>query len=430
MTQTKTKFTFPKNAKLPNHVVLIPDGNRRWARAQNKYTLLGHKKGFDVAYEVTKIARQMGIHTLTIWAFSTGNWDRTQKEISYLMRLYARMVDQHLKEAIKDKVRIVHLGRKDRIPDYLRKKIADAEAKTKKYTKNILNIALDYGGHDDVIRNLSKADVNTLSSLTEEKLGPLLDTSGQPYPNPDLIIRTSGEQRTSGILCWQADQAEMYWLTDHFPDFTPEKFHQAMLDYSRRRRRFGGNDKELHLKFDPKKAAAHQLKWWQAHHTHDEKSALKSFLNLSQEIFNLPKNSLKKLETSFLKATAGRYKNSPAKFLAGMTQVYKIIQEHTGFTFDPEYLARLDAETYLLHDQLENDIDKQPLVEHYTQVTAETFRLNAFQATEPARLFVLALSYHDLAEKTDNDSKTAQQYWNKTQSALEQYFHILKQRVA
>ena len=263
------KYPLPKNIRLPKHVVLIPDGNRRWARSQGKTTFFGHQKGFDVATQVLRAGRQMGIHTMTIWAFSTGNWDRSKTEISYLMRLYASLIDTNLKEAIKDKVRIIHLGRKDRIPKYLLKKITEAEEKTKDFTNNILNIALDHGGHDDIIRNL---DANSPSQFTERSITNLLDTRDQPHPQPDLIIRTSGEQRTSGILCWQAEQAEMYWINNLFPDFTPEQLSFALIDYSRRRRRFGGNDKELHLKFNPKKVARAELEFYQFHHRHQTRT--------------------------------------------------------------------------------------------------------------------------------------------------------------
>lgn len=118
----QNKVTLPKGTKVPDHIAIIPDGNRRWARARGLNTLEGHKKGFDRAVELSRAARELGVHTVTLWGFSTENWDRTPQEINYLMKLYEKLVDDYLKEAKKDKVKIVHLGRKDRIPQTLLKK--------------------------------------------------------------------------------------------------------------------------------------------------------------------------------------------------------------------------------------------------------------------------------------------------------------------
>ncbi len=148
----KVKITLPKDTKVPDHIAIIPDGNRRWARARGLRTFQGHKKGFDRAVEVARTARSWGIHTVTLWGFSTENWDRSKKEINYLMKLYEKLIDDYLKEAKEEKVRIIHLGRKDRLPKVLLKKIIQAEEETKDMNKYIMNIALDYGGHDDITR--------------------------------------------------------------------------------------------------------------------------------------------------------------------------------------------------------------------------------------------------------------------------------------
>lgn len=141
----------PKDTVSPNHIAIIPDGNRRWARARGLYTLVGHRRGFEAAVKVCRAARQWGIHTITLWGFSTENWDRSDKEINYLMRLYKKLIDDFLKEARENKVRIIHLGRRDRLPKSLIKKIDDAMQETKHFDKYIMNIALDYGGHDDIL---------------------------------------------------------------------------------------------------------------------------------------------------------------------------------------------------------------------------------------------------------------------------------------
>ena len=226
---------------LPNHIAIIPDGNRRWAKTRALPTLEGHRRGFEAARKIVRHAREAGIHTLTLWAFSTENWTRTKEEVSYLMKLYAQMTDKFLDEAVKDEVRVVHLGRKDRIPEFLLKRIKDGEEKTKKFTRNILNIALDYGGRDEIIRAIKKIPSSKfkIQNLGEQSFEKYLDTAGQPYPNPDIIIRTSGEMRTSGLMIWQAAYAEFYFLQKHFPDLIEKDIDNALEEFAKRQRRFG-----------------------------------------------------------------------------------------------------------------------------------------------------------------------------------------------
>jgi len=216
---------------LPRHVAIIPDGNRRWAKAHGLPTLIGHKKGFERARELVRASREMGIHTMTVWAFSTENWTRAKEEVKYLMKLYLDMIDQNLVEAHESEARIVHLGRKDRIPDGLAKKIAQAEEETRDYAKHALNIALDYGGQDEILRAVAKFHGGDFEEC--------LDTGGQPHPNVDLMIRTSGEMRTSGFLPWQSVYAEYYFAPECFPDFTVELFKKAILEFGNRNRTYG-----------------------------------------------------------------------------------------------------------------------------------------------------------------------------------------------
>lgn len=233
---------------IPHHVAIIPDGNRRWARKRGLPAFEGHRRGFDSLVAVSREARKMGIKILTIWGFSTENWKRTKKEVGYLMKLYARMIDQFLFEAKKDKVKIIHLGRKDRIPASLRRKIEQAEKETAGNQRYILNIALDYGGRDEICRAIARMlHLRGVSSrrrpasgwraTSEVSLTRCLDTAGQP--DPDLIIRTSGEQRLSGFLLWQAAYSELYFSRKHLPDFNPKEFRKAIEKYARRQRRFG-----------------------------------------------------------------------------------------------------------------------------------------------------------------------------------------------
>lgn len=224
-----------------HHIAVIPDGNRRWAKEHNIPSLEGHRKGLDVAVMLARKARALGIHTFTIWAFSTENWKRTQEEVGYLMKLYEVFIERYLQNALQDNVRLVHLGRKDRLPQSLLKKITDAEEKTKHHDQYTLNVALDYGGHDEILRAIQKMNeqTKTIESLDEEAFASFLDTHDQPYPNPDLIIRTSGEQRISGFLPWQAAYSEFLFLDKYFPAMTEQDLEDAVKEYKNRQRRFG-----------------------------------------------------------------------------------------------------------------------------------------------------------------------------------------------
>lgn len=234
---------FPPGTKLPNHLAIIPDGNRRWAKEHHLPTFTGHQRGFEVLLKIAKQARDWGIHTVTIWVFSTENWKRDKEEVKYLMEIEEEMLKKYLSEAKKDNVRIIHLGRKDRIPKSFVQTLEKAEQETKTCTRHILNIAVDYGGRDEILRAINKYKVSgsKYKVLTESEFTKFLDTGSQPYPYPDLLIRTSGEQRTSGLLLWQMAYTEFVFLKKHLPDCTVEDLKEAILEYSQRERRFGGN---------------------------------------------------------------------------------------------------------------------------------------------------------------------------------------------
>lgn len=229
------------SSTIPNHIAIIPDGNRRWAKEHKLPSLEGHRRGFDVAIKIGRKIRSMGVNTMTMWAFSTENWNRSKEEVLYLMTMYEKFIEKNLKEAMREKIRIIHLGRKDRISKKLLEIIQNSEEKTKNFNNYILNIALDYGGRDEIIRTIKKISNNELliANLSEENFNEFLDTANQTYPNPDLIIRTSGEQRTSGLMIWQAAYAEYIFLNKHFPDVNDQDIEQAVEEYSRRQRRFG-----------------------------------------------------------------------------------------------------------------------------------------------------------------------------------------------
>lgn len=246
MTKRENGPDLPASA-LPKHVVIIPDGNRRWAQDRGLSTFEGHRCGFSQANKLIRAASDWGIHTMTFWAFSTDNWKRDKSEVAYLMKLYEKLIDDNLNEAIERGGRIIHLGRKDRIPKSLAQKLSKAEERTRSNTKHILNVALDYGGRDELLRAVKKMlkDHVEAFDLTPEVFASYLDTADQPFPDPDFIIRTSGELRLSGILPWQSDYAELYFTPYHFPDFTVDKFREVLLEYGRRHRRFGGDSASI-----------------------------------------------------------------------------------------------------------------------------------------------------------------------------------------
>ncbi len=220
---------------LPRHVALIPDGNRRWAKAKGLPTFEGHRRGFERVKELAEKVTDLGIPIFTVWAFSTENWKRTKEEVNYLMGIYEQWINDNLVKALKDKIRIIHIGRKDRIRQSLRKKIINAEDKTKKFTKQFFVVALDYGGRDEILRAIDKSK----GKINEDKFSQLLDTNELPYPNPDLVIRTSGEQRTSGFMIWQGAYSEYMFVKKYLPDFTPADLEQCVKKYMSRQRRFG-----------------------------------------------------------------------------------------------------------------------------------------------------------------------------------------------
>jgi len=239
----KWDLSLPPDTKLPAHIALIPDGNRRWARARGLHTFEGHKKGFSVAVEDIRFCWLLGIHTVSLWFFSTENWNRSKEEVGYLMKLYDGLIKDLLKDAKKYGVKMVHLGRKEKIPKWLAKTTKKAEEETKKAKKYILNFCLDYNGQDEILRAVKKILKEKIKpeKFTKEIFESFLDTTNQPHPYPDLIIRTSGEQRLSGFMSWQNAYAEFYFAPVYFPEFTPEKLKEAILDFNRRQRRFGGN---------------------------------------------------------------------------------------------------------------------------------------------------------------------------------------------
>lgn len=421
-----TRFN-TKGIHVPNHIAIIPDGNRRWARARGLYTLQGHKKGFDNAVELCRAARRMGVHTMTIWGFSTENWDRSEQEVSYLMKLYVRMVKQFLAEAEKEGVKLVHLGRKDRLPQTLINKLNEAETKTAKNTKHIVNIALDYGGHDEIIRAIRRIIDKRIDAdqISEDAFEKYLDTYGQPYPWVDLLIRTSGEQRTSGLLAWQASYAEMYWEQDHFPDFSPDKLWNAILDFSRRRRRFGGDDSVRHFTFEPKIAAKLEVKWWRLQNIPEGKKFRDYAIQHLKEQFGLSKQlaleAAELLVGALIHGKKGKWKTALNKLKA----FYLLIRNELKLPFEPEIVASLEVKLWQETGSKKNIETLRETEDLARQYYAEFYRVSLFQAAKAAHLRMLAVVERNLAERGHGDH-----HWQKAEDYLEKFYAALRERVA
>ncbi len=227
---------------IPKHVALILDGNRRWARAQGVNILTGHRRSAENIESLLRRLRGRGVNTTTLWVFSTENWKRDQEQVVGIMKLAIEFLNMYRERLIQDEVRVIHLGRKDRVPEELLKDLTDLEAETKHFTRSYLNIALDYGGRDEILRAVSriqKAGVDA-DSLTEETFNSYLDTHDQPNPEPDLIVRSGGEHRMSGFMPWQAVYAEYSFTDKLFPDITESDIDAILDDFGQRERRFGG----------------------------------------------------------------------------------------------------------------------------------------------------------------------------------------------
>ena len=222
------------------HVAIIPDGNRRWAKARGLPGTAGHAAAItrDRLLAFLKEAKALGVTHLTFWGFSTENWKREKEEVDALFRLIDDAIERMREDARNERIRFRWLGRRDRVPRELRATLEAFEAETEGHDGLGFQLCLDYGGRDELLR-AANAAVAVGKQLDESGLAALLDTHG--LPDPDMIIRTSGEQRLSGLFPWQGAYAELYFVPQHFPDFTPADLRTAVAWLGARQRRFGGN---------------------------------------------------------------------------------------------------------------------------------------------------------------------------------------------
>lgn len=225
--------------KIPAHVAIIMDGNGRWALERGLPRLSGHKAGTENLREVIEACVEIGIKYLTIYAFSTENWNRPEEEIQGLMGIFRTMLDKELNNLHKNGVQLRHIGRLDGIDKKLQLKVQEAIKLTQGNQTLILNVAFNYGGRDEILQAVKKIVANgeNIEDLDDDLFSKYLFTAGSP--DPDLIIRTSGEFRISNFLIWQGAYAEWYFTPTYWPDFNKEELYQALLAYDERDRRYG-----------------------------------------------------------------------------------------------------------------------------------------------------------------------------------------------
>lgn len=233
-----------ENKNIPNHVAIIMDGNGRWAKKRGLPRVAGHKEGMDVVSEIVKTASDCKVKVLTLYAFSTENWKRPKPEVDFIMRLPKDFLHKYLPEMMENNVKIQTIGECDKLPEHTKKAINHAVEETRYNDGLLLNFALNYGSRHEITRAMKavmhevKDGHLSIDDLTEEDIAKHLYTGG--VPDPDLLIRTSGEKRLSNFLLWQIAYSE-FWFTDVlWPDFTSDIFKEALYEYQRRKRRYGG----------------------------------------------------------------------------------------------------------------------------------------------------------------------------------------------
>ena len=221
---------------IPNHIAIIMDGNGRWAKGKNRPRVFGHKAGADTLRKIVKYCGNIGVKYLTVYAFSTENWKRSQEEVSALMTLFKTYINSEKKMLLENKVRFMVSGREEGVSESLLKAIRELEKETSKDYKMTLNIAFNYGGRAEIIDAIKKAR-EMGEEITEENFSKFLYND---IPDPELIIRTSGELRISNFLLWQLAYSEIYITDVYWPDFDEKELDKAIESYNKRERRFGG----------------------------------------------------------------------------------------------------------------------------------------------------------------------------------------------
>lgn len=232
-------------ANMPKHIAIIMDGNRRWAKAQGKPVSFGHKAGAKTLEKIVRYANKIGLEYITVYAFSTENWKRAEEEVKALMMLLQNYLDEYSKRADSENIKVKILGDITALSDSMQKSIINCMERTKDNTGVTFNIALNYGGRDEIVRavkNIAEQVYNSqikVDDINEEMISNNLYTEGEP--DPDLVIRTSGEIRLSNFLPWQVVYSEFLFIDKNWPDFSEDDLDNAIIEYQKRTRKFGAN---------------------------------------------------------------------------------------------------------------------------------------------------------------------------------------------
>jgi undecaprenyl diphosphate synthase len=237
--QSRDNQRYPPLKRVPRHIGIIMDGNGRWAKARGLPRSAGHRAGTENLRVVLRAAVEFGVQVLTIYAFSTENWGRSESEIKALLSILERVIDRELSELHEEGVQLRHIGHLEHLPQKLQQKVLDAVELTQDNRQLVLNVAFDYGGRAELVDAVRRivADGVPVERVDESLIDRYLYTVG--LPDPDMIIRTSGEMRLSNFLIWQGAYAEFYVTPTLWPDFDKDELYKALEDYSRRERRFG-----------------------------------------------------------------------------------------------------------------------------------------------------------------------------------------------
>lgn len=228
-----------KKTDIPKHIAVIMDGNRRWARERGLPVLEGHRRvADDILDPLIEYAASKGISYMTFWAWSTENWNRDKQEVAGIMQIFQHVIRRRWNRLHEKGVRVRVIGDISKFAPVIKNSLVKVVEQTKHNTTITAIFALNYGGRDELIRAMNKViSAKRVSHVTEKEFAQHLDTAG--IPDPDLIIRTGGEERLSGFLLWQSEYSELYFPSWYMPDFTPDKLDEALTEYARRQRRFG-----------------------------------------------------------------------------------------------------------------------------------------------------------------------------------------------
>lgn len=234
-------------SRIPHHIAIIMDGNGRWAKARHLPRIAGHKQGMQTVKKVAIAASDLGVKVLTLYAFSTENWKRPTAEVNYLMSLPVTFFNSFVPDLVKHNVRVMVMGDTTKLPQKTQKAVHQAILDTQDCTGMVLNFALNYGGRDEIVRGVKaiaksvEAGQVSPDQVDEELISKHLMTAPLgDLADPDLLIRTSGEERISNFLLWQIAYSELVFVSQHWPDFDGESLKQAIIEFQGRHRRFGG----------------------------------------------------------------------------------------------------------------------------------------------------------------------------------------------